>query len=103
MADALRPTVDAVPPAKWTGAGIQRCFAGNEDGERRQVATRGQGYAFIYTPYGDTIVIREERIPWTDWHCRWYDVRTGAFVAVRRTAGGPSRALSATGQSVPGK
>ncbi len=53
-------------------------LAGNEDGERRQVATSGQGHAFVYTPYGDTIVIREQRIPWTDWRCWWYDVRTGA-------------------------
>ncbi|MBN1672856.1 MAG: glycoside hydrolase family 140 protein [Kiritimatiellae bacterium] len=45
------------------------------EGERTQRATRGDGYVFAYSPYGDPI---ELDVPWQDFDAWWYDPRTGA-------------------------
>ena len=56
----------------------QSLLASNYNGERSLVATSGQGYIFVYTPYGDPIEIKEDKIPWKHSRSYWYDPRTGA-------------------------
>jgi len=52
-------------------------LATNYGGERRQLATRGDGHVFIYAPYGDPIEIDPDKIPWAKSGYQWYDPRTG--------------------------
>ena len=65
-----RPMLDRIPDQSIL------VNEGNGSAERIQ-ATRGKDYAFIYSAYGRTIIIKPGKISGTTLKAHWYDPRTG--------------------------
>ncbi|MEW6233890.1 MAG: glycoside hydrolase family 140 protein [Candidatus Omnitrophota bacterium] len=48
-----------------------------QDGAKHIQACKGDHYAFVYIPYGQSIAINVEKIPWEKCKAWWFDPRTG--------------------------
>jgi hypothetical protein len=61
------------------------------EGADHIVATRGEGYAFVYSPQGRRFTARLDRVGATKLKGWWYNPRTGASVEIGRFAGTGAR------------
>lgn len=52
------------------------------DGSNHARATRGERYAFIYTPHSMNLAVRLGQLPGKQLHAQWYDPRTGEFLDI---------------------
>lgn len=66
-----RPFLERVPE--------QGLIADNRPGANYIVATRGEGYAMLYTPNGLPLRVVMERLPGEEVRASWYDPRTGSY------------------------
>ncbi|MFW6154186.1 MAG: glycoside hydrolase family 140 protein [Planctomycetota bacterium] len=62
-----------------------------------QAATRGDGYAMVYSPQGHPITIDADALPWEDPRFWWYDPRTGAAEAIDAPSDGPTHTFDCPG------
>ena len=60
----------------------QLIAGGTGSGSGHAVATRGQGFAFIYIPTGQPVTVRMELLQWKKMKAWWYDPRNGASVLI---------------------
>ncbi|THF76750.1 DUF4038 domain-containing protein [Cohnella fermenti] len=66
-----RPFLDRVPD--------QTLLNENHEGANYAVATRGESYAYCYSPNGLTLKVALEKIQGEEFEASWFDPRTGEF------------------------
>ncbi|HLY70690.1 MAG TPA: glycoside hydrolase family 140 protein [Puia sp.] len=72
---ASRPMLDRVPD--------QSMIAGEGSGAAERIeATRGTDYAFIYSAYGEKIIVKKNKIAGAKLKASWYDPRTGKTISI---------------------
>lgn len=55
----------------------------NPDGPQHLVATRGDGFALVYTPYGDAIKLNLQQLGTID-KAAWFDPRSGEYSEIKK-------------------
>jgi len=77
---------------------FQALLARNYEGEARIRVTLGDGYAFVYTPYGYPTEVKRGELSWSKSCCWWYDPRTGASYAIDESPGGEDPCFTPPGK-----
>jgi len=80
----------------------QELLIDNPEQGARMRACLGDGYAFIYTPYGMPIKIKLSALSWSDYSCWWYDPRTGAASSIDSKIGSKSHSFAPPGRPYRG-
>jgi hypothetical protein len=65
-------------------------------------ACLGDGYAFVYTPYGMPIKVNLSALGWSEHSCWWYDPRTGTACPLDVEVGSESHSFTPPGRPYRG-
>jgi inosine-uridine nucleoside N-ribohydrolase len=66
------------------------------------LALRGDGYAMIYTPTGHTLKVNLDKLGFARTSARWFDPRTGSFLAIASFEAKGVRTFDPPGDEAPG-
>jgi hypothetical protein len=78
---------------------MQNLLVGNYEAERKLRATRGNGYAFIYTSRGDAIKINLDKLSWNLYRAWWFNPRSGSATGIEDVVTGGQHTFTPPGTS----